>query len=335
MTYEIRTLAKDEKITEPGFYQISLDRHHDQPCDGPSVTSGILRKMELHTPADVWFDHKLNPHAWPKEPPTAALRLGSAMAYYVEGHATGGSKPDVDYGRIEVKKHFNVHKADKPRKPTEAQIAAYDRGEGTEAGIKSVEYWRDVEARPSDWMTEDELDLICTMGRVLAANPLAANVMEGIPECTMAWRDEETGLWLLARPDTVSFDGTQSDYKKMSASGKPFNARLVDHRITDHAYDQQMAFGAEVFEKLTGEWPSASGIVAQSDKPPHHVILRGFDEEDMRLAQFRNRRQIQRFAECLESGHWPGPGEHVGNYHRPDRQREKLLEDMNTEGKSL
>ena len=44
---EIRTLADDEQITEPGFYAISLDRHHSQPCDGPSVTSGVLRKMEL------------------------------------------------------------------------------------------------------------------------------------------------------------------------------------------------------------------------------------------------------------------------------------------------
>ena len=47
MTFEIRTLADGELIAEPGFYNISLDRHHAQPCNGPSVTSGILRKMGI------------------------------------------------------------------------------------------------------------------------------------------------------------------------------------------------------------------------------------------------------------------------------------------------
>jgi len=57
----IRDLAADQIITEPGLYRMSLERHHSQPSAGVSVTSGILRKMELATPADVWAFHQLNP----------------------------------------------------------------------------------------------------------------------------------------------------------------------------------------------------------------------------------------------------------------------------------
>lgn len=319
MQHEIRTLGPDEKITEPGFYQISLDRHHAQPCDGPSVTSGILRKMELESPADVWAFHMLNPDRWVK-PQTAALRLGRAMAAYVEG------------GMEAVAQHFAVLPADKPNKPTAAQIAAYDEGRATDAGKRSVEFWRAVEADPRDPLTEAEQKMIGDMGKVLAADPGACAAMGGIPEVTMAWKDEITGLWLLSRPDTVSFDGMMTDYKKLNTQGRPFNHRLIDNRITDHGYDMQMALAADVFERLTDDRPEVVAIVGQWDAPPHHVIVREILDEDLRMASFRNRRAIARFAECLASNYWPGPGDDVSYYRRPEWQREMILQQMQTEG---
>ena len=315
---KIRTLADGEKISEPGFYNISLDRHHAQPCDGPSVTSGVLRQMELATPADVWAFHMLNPNRWEKEQ-TAALRLGRAMAAYVEG------------GMDAVAQQFIVLPEDRPRKPTAQQIAAFDGGTASGAATASVTFWRAVEADGRDVLSAAEKTMIEDMGKILAQDPAACAVMGGIPEVTMAWKDERTGLWLLSRPDTVSFDGMMSDYKKMNTQGRPFNHRVVDQRITEHGYDMQMAFAAEVFERITGNWPGVVGIVAQWDQPPHHVILREISEEDLRIAQFRNRRAIDRFAECLASGDWPGPGADVGVYLRPDWQRDMLLEQMNTE----
>jgi len=313
----IRTLGPDEKITEPGFYAISLERHHQQPCDGPSVTSGVLRKMELETPADVWAYSLLNPDRWGRDE-TDALRLGAAMAYLVEG------------GKDALLAAFEVHPEDKPRKATPAQIKAYDEGRASDSAIASVEYWRAVEESPSRYLDQGEFETLIAMHGVLMDDPSASVVMSGLPEVTMAWRDEQTGLWLLSRPDTVSFDGSMTDYKKMNTQGKPFNHRLVDHRITDHAYDMQLAFAADVFEKLTGEWPTSVGIVAQCDKPPYHVILREISEEDLRIAQWRNRRSINRFHECLTTGLWPGPGDDVGAYQRPEWQRTMLLEQMNT-----
>lgn len=318
---EVRILGPDQIITEPGFYNLPLSRHHNQPCDGPSVTSGVLRQMELGTPSDVWAFSRLNPDRW-ERPETAALRMGVAMALFVEG------------GPERVLEGFSVHPEDKPRKPTAAQTDAYDKGKATDAGKASVEYWRAVDGEPGGFLTSTEFDLILTMGRVLAADPAATAVMGGLPEVTMAWQDDETGLWLLSRPDTVSFDGAVTDYKKMNTQGEPFSHRIVDQRITKHGYDMQIAFAAEGFQYLTNEWPGVAGIVAQSDAAPHHVILREIGMDDLLLAKWRNRRSIRLIQECLASGHWPGPGDDVGAYQRPEWQRLMLLEQMQIAGVS-
>lgn len=319
---EIRTLKDGEKIAEPGLYNITLDRHHSQPCIGPSVTSGVLRKMELETPADVWAFHLLNPDRWPSQD-TDALRLGRAMAAFVEG------------GMDEVGRVFLILPPDAPRRPTAPQIKAFEKsGVWSDAAAEGAAFWEKIDADPRTPLTDSEITMIRDMGKALVADPAASVVMSGIPEVTMAYQCERTGLWVLSRPDTVSFDGTLSDYKKMNTMGAPFNYRLVDQRITRHGYDMQMALAAEAFERLTGEWPSIVSIVAQWDKPPHHVIPREISEEDLRIGQFRNHRAIRRFAECLESGHWPGPAEDVGAYQRPEWQREMLLNEMNTEGKA-
>lgn len=316
---EIREIGPDEKITENGFYRLPMERHHNQPCDGPSVTSSVLRTMELATPADVWAFHALNENRY-ERPQTDALRMGRAMASFIEG------------GPEELENHFHVLPKNKPNRPTAAQRAAYLKGAGTEAGIRSIEFWAEVDADPRDIVTETEWELICNMGKVLVNDPAASAALGGEPEITMAWYDEATDLWCLARPDQVDFSGMLSDYKKVSMQGRPMSARICDHRITQHGYHMQMAFACEGFQTLTQEWPDQVGLVFQSDAAPYHVLLRGIDDEALAIGTFQNRRARMRFRECLDSGSWPGPGEHIANYHMPDWLRERMLDEMNTEG---
>ncbi|MFN3592939.1 MAG: hypothetical protein ACK4TG_12235, partial [Thermaurantiacus sp.] len=313
----LRTLAPDELITEPGFYAIPMERHHGQPCDGPSVTSSILRTLELGTPADVWAFHALNPNRYPR-PETDALRMGRAMAAYVEG------------GPERLKEVVRVLPADKPNRPTPAQRKAYREGRATDAAMRSVEFWAKMDADPRAKITETEWESLTEAGAVLAADPGAAACLHGIPEVTMAWFCEESRLWVLSRPDVVSFDGTVADYKRMATQGGYFTGRLVDQRITGSAYDMQLALGVEAFELLTGERPTVVGLVCQLAQAPHHVILRGLDDDVLGIAQWRNRRARLRFRECLDSGHWPGPGEVVENYVQPDWLRERLQKEMET-----
>lgn len=338
----IQILADNDVIEAPGFYEMSLDRHHNQPCDGPSVTSGILRKMDplIGTPADVWEHHLLNPNRRERAE-TDALRLGRVMAAYIECGPEGveehvqiirGRAPTLTVTEM-LQKVMQGHEfpENPPSRPAAKQVMAYAAGTATPAAARAVKYWLEIEADPRMKVTESEWALICDMGKVLAADPAATVVMEGVPEISMAWKDEATGLWCLARPDTVSFSGLSTDYKKMATMGTAFNERIVDSRITQHGYDMQGAFACEGFEILGGQWPDF-GIIAQCGQAPYHVILREIPQDDLRIGQFRNHRSLGLFRECLDSGHWPGPGEDTGAYRRPEWQREKLLKQMQEAG---
>src|SRR5258708_18976764 len=59
---QARTLAPDALITEPGVYDLTMDRYHGQPCDGPSVSSSGLRTIWSASPAHYWLESSLNPH---------------------------------------------------------------------------------------------------------------------------------------------------------------------------------------------------------------------------------------------------------------------------------
>ena len=312
---DIRTLGEGEKISEPGFYRMPIERHHSQPCDGVSVTSGILRKMELSTPADVWAFHQLNPNRYTRKE-TDALLMGRAMASYVEA------------GIDELTARFWVLPSDKPSRPTAAQIRAISEGRGTDAGLRSMKFWHEVSKDPREPLDQSQWDLIVAMGEVVRTDPAAQAALGGVPEITMAWFDEVNRLWCLARPDQLTLSGMLSDYKKVNTQGRPFSQAICDQRITQHGYDMQMGFAAEGFLELTKEFPDEVGLVFQWDEAPYHVILTSIDEQDLRIAMWRNRRQRARFRECLDAEHWPGPGEHVMAYRRPAWQSEQLFEEM-------
>ena len=319
MSFEIRTLEPGEIIRENGFYQIPLSRHHSQPCSGVSVTSGVLRRMEHHGPSKTWATHMLNPNRF-EENRSDALRLGSAMAAFVEAGIDG------------LREHYQILPENRPDRPTRAQFMALKEGRESSKARASIAFWREVDRDPREYVTESEFEHIAAMGLALAADPSAGAVLGGMPEVTMAAYDEQTKLWLLSRPDNVHFDGTSSDYKKISTQGKPFTTYLVDRLIEKHGYDAQMAFASDVFERITGIWSNQAGLIFQEDTAPYDVILRPIPEEDLRIGQFLNRHAAIRFRECLDANDWPGPGQHIAPFNRNEKAREALLERMETSG---
>ena len=321
MTAEIRTLAPGELICEPGFYNIPLDVHHSQCCDGVSVTSGVLRRMKLEYPGEVWAFHDLNPDRWEREE-TDALRMGRAMAAFVEG------------GEAEVEQHFYVLPDNRPHRLTRQQMVAIKEGRGSKSAMQSLAFWKEADADPRDKITESQMNLIRDMGRALELDPAAQALLGGIPEVTMAWFDEPTQLWCLSRPDQVSFDGFVGDYKKINTQGQPFDKDVCYRAIKKHRYDMQMSFAHEGFERLTQYQPQAVGLVFQTDKRPHFAIPVEIGEEEIAMGRFHNHQQLRRFRECLDSGHWQEPGEHPGIFRWSDEERERILEEMNTENQA-
>lgn len=356
--FQIRDLGPDEWITEPGFYRLPMDRHHGQPCCDPerlkeiakgdkprpgewAVTSSVLRNILTSTPSVVWDTSLLNPKRRDAGD-SDALRLGRVMAAYIE-HGPEGVEQFVrvlegDRQRFTVPEMLDMARRGiekpevRPNRPSYDQVLKYYHGLATPAARFAVEFWKEVDEDQREIVSENEWELICDMGKALATDPVASAALDGFPEITMAWYDETTDLWCLARPDQVSFSGLLSDYKKINTQGRPFNERACDARITQHAYGMQMAFAAEAFEYLTGEYPDQVGLVFQHDQPPYPPLLRSIDEENLRIDQFRNQHARRVMRDCMDTGNWWGPGENVGVYRRPEWQREQILEEMQKAG---
>jgi hypothetical protein len=308
---EIRTLKEGEKITENGFYDIPLSQHHGQPCDGVSVTSGVLRKMELASPADVWAHHQLNPKRKAVRT-THAMHIGGAMAAYIAG------------GKDELQKQFYCLRKGHPKRPTDAQWVAYLEKRWSPAVIKSCEAWAKVETNDRPALTFEDRATIYEMGEVLRQDPAAMAVMHGLPEVTMAVFDEASQIWLLARPDTVSLTGFSSDYKKIATRGGYFHKGVVDKRITEGGFDMQMGLADICFTKLMGQPLQTAGIIAQWSEYPYHVIPRGFTELELEEGRALNLHHAMEFRKSLDSGYWAGPAEEIGDYQRPDYRRRQI-----------
>lgn len=309
---EIVTLKLDEKITKPGFYRMPLAQHHNQPCDGVSVTSSVLRTLEVGTPADVWAFSLLNPDR-SEAPERKALKMGTAMHSWVEG------------GEDAVRRDFIILPEDAPSRPSDRLRRAASPSAET---LKRINFWTKVEARQAATgrpvITTADLEDIKARGRALDRDETAKAVIGGEPEITMAWIDDETGLWVLSRLDNMTFDGLLSDFKLVSARGNPFRPGLCHRRISDHCYYMQMALGAESMWRLTGEWPTDCALVFQMEAVPYHCHTVVIGDEELALGVSLNHRALRVFRECLDSGRWPGPGDVISTYTFTEGHRKAL-----------
>ena len=127
---------------------------------------------------------------------------------------------------------------------------------------------------------------------------------EAASEVSLWWLDPATGVWCRARFDILrrlpSGRLLGVDYKTCDdASPTGFVKSVANWR-----YDQQAAHycaGAAVL----GE-PVEFLFVAQEKALPHRVGVYRLDDEWLAIGYERNRRALELYARCLESGEWPG-----------------------------
>lgn len=158
-----------------------------------------------------------------------------------------------------------------------------------------------------------ELDMIKAMGEALRANPLAAALLDpahGAPEQSGFWTDGPTGTrrrvrfdWL---PSIHSGRLIIPDYKTCEDASDDAMARAIAkygyHMQADWYEDAARAFnlGGDDAELL---------LIAQEKKPPYLINVVGIPFEDRLIARNKNRRAIELWAECTETGVWPGYGD--------------------------
>lgn len=305
----------EEKIAKAGVYDIPMEVYHGDCCVGPSISNSGIKQI-LADPAEYWRKSALNPDRVKGESKRHFNIGTSAHLLFLE--------PDTVNGLVSV---------------VPSDILASNGAMSTKAAkefkAKQEELGRTV-------ITENEWNMVCDMADVLADNEIVARALaETDIEQSLFWRDEETGVWLKTRPDTMPRE-----------SGR----YIVDYKTTDFediaSWERQATADTRLDIQAASQlWgcKAAAGIeakgvlyIVQSKKPPHRVALRFVHAGSLlhEIGRVDLRTGINSFAHCWETGEWPSPWDDVKELNPPDwrmRQIERQLEEgsINTPNDAL
>lgn len=303
MNAHSKIAASAPLITAPGIYpDITNEQYHGaEPCDAPSISSTGLKKLVPHvglqgkgcSPRHYWEASPLNPRRKPT-PQTDALRIGSAFHDLL-------LLPD------EFADRYHVTPEGFSRSQTVKQageIAAYEQ----------------ARAEGLDILSDAEMKQIAAMVSAVRDHPAASAILShGAAEMTLAWKDEETGVWLRIRPDFIAF-------------GRPIGVNVKSTADASHAGFQsdvtKFRYAQSAALEIDGLRILADHIKALFPKfvPPTHylhptvekpgkdwqpgdylpVALWELPQEDIEYGRALNRRAIRTFADCLSADRWPG-----------------------------
>lgn len=284
-------------ITAPGAYpDISNEDYHGREiCPAPSISSTGLKKMVGHlglqskgcSPRHYWESSPLNPRRKPQEQ-TDALRLGSA---FHDALLLPDRWRDADCYHV-TPEGFSRAKS----KAMADEIAAADMAAADGCTIVSF----------------DEHEEITAMVAAMRANPLVDAVLaNGQAEVTLAFKDEETGVWLRARPDWL-LDSKRYGINVKTTADASHSGFQSD--VTKYRYAMSAALELDAIEAVFGIRP-ANYLHPVIEKPARGswepgnylpVALWELPAEDIEYGRMLNRRAIRLFADCLSADRWPG-----------------------------
>jgi hypothetical protein len=260
--------AGPEPITKPGIYQMTNETYHSHRYALSS--SGARKLLPPSSPAHFRYEQD-NP-----QPAKKVWDIGNAAHKLVLGN--GPTLQLVDYERWDTK-------------AAKAEVA-----EAREAGaipLKRAEY-----------------DQVHAMADALRRHPVASLLFDperGTPEQSLFWRDNRTGVMRRARLDWLPNPRTGRliipDYKTCRSA----NPEKLEKDIEEYGYHQQddtYRSGAKALGLADDD--AAFVFVCQEKTAPYVVTVVEMDAEARRIGAARNRRALEVFAECTETGVWPG-----------------------------
>ena len=148
---------------------------------------------------------------------------------------------------------------------------------------------------PEDWLK------VCDMADVLSTHDTAMRLLsEGRAEVSAYALDEPTGVMRRGRFDWLG-PTILTDYKSTrSADPQSFAAD-----VAKFGYHMQAAWYLDLAADL-GHPAEAFAFLTQEKEAPYLVEVYDLDEPAIHRGRELNRRALERFRDCTESGLWPG-----------------------------
>ncbi|MEV5211396.1 PD-(D/E)XK nuclease-like domain-containing protein [Micromonospora sp. NPDC053740] len=264
-------IKTSERLIAPGgVYNIPETLYHSDPVPGGSLSCSGAKKL-LPPSCPALFRHEQENG----QPHKKAFDIGSAAHKMVLGVG-----PDL------------------------VQIDAEEwRSNAVKAEVAAVRHNGGIPLKPS------EMAQIKAMGKALREHPIASALLTpegGKAEQTLVWQDTETGIACRALVDWLpNRNGNRlviGDYKS-SVSANPEDFRKAAY---NYGYCMQNPWYLDGIRALDLEEDPDFVFVVQMKTPPYLVSLIRLDEEALRIGAERNRKARRVFADCLESGVWPG-----------------------------
>ncbi|WP_084030852.1 PD-(D/E)XK nuclease-like domain-containing protein [Bradyrhizobium paxllaeri] len=283
-------------IKEPGIYSgIPIDVYHGPHiCDGFKLSSSGAKTI-FYDPAKYWLQSPYNPRRQVKVSTRAnsrdeAKRLGRAAHILLLG-----SEP--------FSEHYVIHPTELLNPETKRMRKWHGNNPECKAWLKTVPAGIEV-------LSEDEVEAVRGMAESLGWHPLVADgLLSGEIECSMFWRDPETGHWWSARPDVIPTHSGEFADLKTTSSTEYFN---MQRALKDFGYAQQAALVVDGAQTLGLPFEAFVDVFVESE-PPHSVATERLKDAAIDLGAKMNRAAMNRFAECIErygtrdDSRWPGP----------------------------
>jgi hypothetical protein len=176
----------------------------------------------------------------------------------------------------------------------------YD-GRTKDGKAERAEAARLIESQAAVALTQTERDQVLGMAEALRAHDEVRAILEtSQSEVSAFW--QESGVWLRARYDLLG-DTAAHDYK----TSNDVTRRGFSKAMASFGYHQQ----ADFYQRgLAALGHPAAGVpmrfICQETEPPYLVQIHTPDEMALEVGRVLNDRAIRIYAECVESGRWPG-----------------------------
>jgi len=272
-----QTNAPPFRVTEPGFYSMTAEQYHADPCPEPSLSSSIAHILATGAPATAaWRHPRLNPEL--ERENGEGLDLGTAAHAIV----LEGTKASV---RV-------VTGVDNWRTRAAQELRDECRAQGFLPILEKD--WKHVLLMTG--LLRKQLDQHVEGRRMFR---------DGRPEVAAIWIENIEGreVWCRALIDYLRDDGID-DYKSTRIAGGA-NPASVSGRIARGSEKMQAAFYTRGVEALTGH-KRPFRFAFQELEAPYLASVNALGPDVEVLATKQVEFALTTWARCLTSGHWPG-----------------------------
>ena len=275
-------------IDKPGLYpDIPEDEYHRDPVAGGSLS---VTSSRLLLPPSVPAKFK-----WAREHPhvsTKAMDLGTVV--HALGLGTGPEIIELDY-------------EDWRTKAAKEQRDAY-----TDEGCLVM-------------LRKDYLEAKA-IADALLAHPTAGALLDGIdPEVSMFAVDPEFGIWLRGRADAMTMAYSMPTVVDVKTTKDASPAGFAKS-VADFGYHRQDPWYRQLWAAILGCDPDEIDFVfaVVETEPPYLVATYRVDAAALDIGREQNRIAREVYADCTESGIWPGYSEEIEDLELPYYKRRQM-----------